>query len=240
MFADFGEVESSDEESAIRMHSESRWPKSSRELMESTSVINSRGVAHDPQNSVLTRFRNIDNILVDVHGYARWVSKFAVNDWLKHANSQVDGEYTSLRRFDRCFAEWSAIGKEQAVVLLGKEERIRTFKGLAIEIFDNWSDLNPLVGQALAQNRLMCLIGDEGGSLLIEDEARWLTTSGEGDLHLSFSNLVYITVGRNGVKITILIFGWAVKRNCQLEKLLVVSLRVICHLIFIILISSYN
>ena len=128
------------------MHREGSWAKSSGELVESASVIDSRGVAHDSQNSVLPSLRNVDNILVDVHGYSGWVRQLTVDDWLEHANSQIDGKNTSARRFDRSLAEWSTIGKEKAVILFGKEERVWTLKRLAIEILDNWSDLNSLVG----------------------------------------------------------------------------------------------
>jgi hypothetical protein len=41
----------------------------------------------------------------------------------------------------------------------------------------------------------MRLISDEGRSLVVEDEAGWLSSSGESNLKVSFGHLVNITVG---------------------------------------------
>ena len=70
----------------------------------------------------------------------------------------------------------------------------------------------------------MSYISDERGSLMVIHEAARLTTCREGDLHLALSYLVHISVCGHTVEISLVVFGWAKKWNCQLEEFFVVGL----------------
>lgn len=56
----------------------------------------------------------------------------------------------------------------------------------------------------------MSLVSNERGALSIEDEACRLSTSRECNIHLTFLDLVNVTIGRDSEKIAILILCGAV------------------------------
>ena len=56
----------------------------------------------------------------------------------------------------------------------------------------------------------MSLVSNERGALSIEDEACRLSTSRECDIHLTFLNLVNVTISRDSEKISVLVLCGAV------------------------------
>lgn len=65
----------------------------------------------------------------------------------------------------------------------------------------------------------MGLVCNEGGALSIEDQSCRLSTSCEGNVHLTLLYLVYISISGYSEKISILVFSRAVQRDGNLEKL---------------------
>ena len=78
----------------------------------------------------------------------------------------------------------------------------------------------------------MSLVSNEAGTLMIEYKTWRLATSGEGNFHLAFGNLIHITIGWDSVEISFLVLSWAEERYRKLEKFFVICLSDICHIVF--------
>jgi hypothetical protein len=74
---------------------------------------------------------------------------------------------------------------------------------VTVEVFDNGGDLDSVFGYSLREDRLMSQVSNKGGTLLIEDEAGWLTASRKRYLHLALVDLIDVTVGRYCEEITL-------------------------------------
>ena len=65
----------------------------------------------------------------------------------------------------------------------------------------------------------MGLVCNKGRALSVEDQTRRLSTSGECNVHLTFLDLVYISIGGDREEVSILVFSGAVQRYGYLEEL---------------------
>ena len=227
MLAGLREVETSNEQSTVRVHCQSGRSEPAGELVEHRSVINAGVVAYDPKNAVHSRLGHINHALVVGESQAARVRQLAVNNGLQHANAQIDGEDRTGRRLNGSFAERSTVRKVERVVLLRENHGVRSLERLAVEVLDDRLDLDALVDNRLTEDGLVRLISDEGRALVVEDEAGGLTAGREGDLHLAFgSHVVDVAVGRDEVEVAFLVLGRAEERHGELEELLVVGLSV--------------
>ena len=66
----------------------------------------------------------------------------------------------------------------------------------------------------------MGLVGNEGGSLGVKNEASRLPASRESHIHLSLLHLVDVSIGRHCEEVAILILSGTVEGNCHLEEFL--------------------
>lgn len=85
---------------------------------------------------------------------------------------------------------------------------------MAVEVLDYWSDLDSVFGYSLRKNGLVSKVGNERGALLVENQAGGLASSWKRNFHLSFIDLIDVTIGRNGKQITFRIFSGTVEGNC--------------------------
>ena len=151
--------------------------------MEDRCVIDAAGVNDDSQDSVHKSISDVQDVLFWRKSESRWVRQLSVQNWFEHANSEIDGVNAATWVLKVGLTKRTGISEEKRVVLLRKDHRVGSLQAVAIEVLDDGSDLDSHVSHSLGENGLMSHISDERGSLHVEHESSWLSSSRESNLH---------------------------------------------------------
>lgn len=167
---------------------------------------------HHAEDSVVKRLRHVEYVLVWAEGQATWMSQLAIYDWLEHADAEVDGEDASGWVLNRTLTKGTAIGEEEAVVLLRKHHGVWSLQAAAIEVLNHWRNLNSIISYSQAQDGLMGLVCHERRALLVEHNTRWLSTCAELNLHGTFLvHLEDVSIGGHAEEVALRVFGGTVQ-----------------------------
>ena len=159
---------------------------------------------HNAEHSIVECLGHVQDVLLGAQGETAWMSQLAVHDWLEHADAKINGEDTTSWVLKGSLTHWATVSEEEAVVLLGEDHGVWTLQVAAIEVLDHWCDFNAIFCNSLAENSLMSLVSDEGGSLHVEDKTGWLTSCGEVDVKRAFwGHEVDISIGGDAEEVTL-------------------------------------